>query len=713
MTDKSDILPRSNDQRLTEVQALVVDLIHRLLSTEIANIDAVIDDCLSLLGSFNMRDRAYVFVSHGGFSSNTHEWCAPGVEPMIDHLQNLPDEDFAGFLDPLRRNEAMQIADIDELPTTSLEYQLLSAQKIRSLLVVPMLDGGNYFGMVGFDSVARRGDFLPGEVYLLRAFADVIRAVLTRRMAMQDMHAAQSELARERAFLQGIVSTNASGFLVFDEHGLIIYANDACEDVLGVSLQDLIGQPFDSPNWQVTDLDGNRFTSEQEPFAIVQRSGRIVQNHRIALHCPDGLRYASINAAPIPGGEATTLRVVYAVSDVTALVEADKAREAALASARRANETKSNFLANMSHEMRTPLNGILGISSILADSVADPEHRRMIAILQDSGHLLMSIINDLLDMTKIEADALELETIPFCLATLARRIEEVHTLRASEKQLSFSVHLHDTVRMERLGDPHRLMQIIHNLVSNAVKFTEQGFVSVTLRATDPEGIVLEVHDSGIGMAKDQQARIFEPFAQADTSISRRFGGTGLGMSIVKRLVDMMGGEMEIHSAPDAGCRIALHLPLPVAEQEALPARPTPPALPLRDLTTMRVLAADDNRTNQMILGMMLGQLGAQVTMADDGLEALDLYRQDQFDLLLLDISMPRLDGVTLLRTLREIERSEGRPHVPALAFTANAMTHQVEAYLAAGFDGCLTKPLTLAKLREALQALEEAGRASG
>lgn len=712
MPDNAELLPRSNEQRLTDVQALIVDLIHRLLSAEIASVDEAIHDCLSRLGSFNMRDRAYVFVSHGDFTSNTHEWCAPGVDPVIDQLQNLPNEAFSGFMGPLSRNEAMLIPDIDDFAKGSPEHQMLAEQGIRSLLMVPMLDGGKFFGMVGFDSVTRRGDFLPGEVYLLRAFADVMRAVLMRRTATQEMHAAQAELARERAFLQGIVSTNASGFLVFDAEGVIIYANEACEDVLGVPLNELIGQPFDSPNWLVTDLDGNRFTRDQEPFAMVQRSGEIVHNHRIALHCPEGLRYASINAAPIPGDAQENQHVVYAVSDVTALVEADKAREAALASARRANDTKSNFLANMSHEIRTPLNGILGISSILSDSITDPEHKRMIAILQNSGNLLMSIINDLLDMTKIEADALELEEIPFCLAALARRIEEVHTLRASEKHLSFSVRLQDSLSKERLGDPHRLMQIIHNLVSNAIKFTEQGFVCVTLEATDPKSILLQVHDSGIGMTREQQARIFEPFTQADTSISRRFGGTGLGMSIVKRLVEMMEGTVEIDSAPQAGCRITMRLPLPVADKDKTPVRVVPTKPELRQLTELRVLAADDNRTNQMILGMMLGQLGAQVTMADDGLAALDLYRQGQFDLLLLDISMPRLDGVTLLRTLREIEISEGRPHVPALAFTANAMTHQIEGYLAAGFDGCLTKPLTLAKLREALLALAEAGRMS-
>lgn len=698
-----------NEQRLTDVQALVVELIHRLLSVGINDVDEAITESLARLGQFNERDRAYVFVSVGPTTSNTHEWCAPGVDPMIDQLQDLPNSEFQGFTGPLSRNEVMLIADIRSIPEGSAEHQLLAAQGIRSLLMVPMIDDGRFFGMVGFDSVTRRGDFLPGEIYLLRAFADVVRAVLVRRTATQAMRKAQEDLARERAFLQGIVSTNASGFLVFDEDGIIIYANDAAEDILGVALDELLGQPYDSQNWRITDLQGRRFESAEHPFATVQGTGENIRNFRMALHCDDGLRYASINAAPISAANPAKRRVVYAVSDVTALVEAEQAREAALSSAHRANQAKSNFLANMSHEIRTPLNGILGISSLLGDSITDPAQRQMIQILQDSGNLLMSIINDLLDMTKIEADALELEHIPFALGTLARRIEEVHTLRASDEGLSFSVHLTDPLGLERMGDSHRLMQIIHNLVSNALKFTETGFVRVSIDATDPCQISLCVEDSGIGMTPEHQVHVLEPFTQADTSISRRFGGTGLGMSIVKRLIEMMEGEMNIDSAPGEGTRISISLPLAaVASEDATPPAPdTPVAKP--DIPSLRVLAADDNRTNQMILGMMLGQLGAKVTMADDGLAALDLYRAGSFDLMLLDISMPKLDGVTLLSTLRAIEVSEGRRRVPALAFTANAMTHQVQSYLDAGFDGCLTKPLRLERLREALLEVTQAG----
>ena len=693
---------KTNEARLTEIQALVVGLIHQLLSADISEVDTAIDDGLARLGTFAARDRAYVFVCKDGMASNTHEWCAPGIAPMIDQLQDLPQEAFAALFQPLSADQDVLIPDIDDFLPGSPEHELLASQAIRSLLIVPMLEEGTLFGMVGFDSVRARGDFLPGEVYLLRAYADVVRSVLLRRSAMRAMRRAQDELAREQAFLQGIVSTTAAGFLVLDKDGQIVFANETCEAVLGVPVEQLIGRSHDSPDWRISDVDGHPLCPEDLPFNRVRRNGLNVMNYRIALHCDDGLRYAAINAAPIEDSAASSRHVLYAVTDATELVEAAQARERALAEAQRANDTKSSFLANMSHEIRTPLNGILGITELLADSTNDPAQSQMIAILHDSGNLLLNIINDLLDMTKIEADALELEYIPFSIAVLARRTEELHTLRAAEKRLSFAVSLDDPSGAARLGDPHRITQILHNLISNALKFTESGSVQVTLAAPDSNTVLLRVSDTGIGMTAAQQQAILQPFVQADSSISRRFGGTGLGMSIVRSLTDLFGGTLDIQSTPGQGSQITVCLPLPVANKIEQPEQPrTVPASP-KQMPGLRVLAVDDNRTNQLVLSMMLGQLEAQVTLASDGPEALGKFLDGSFDLLILDISMPGMDGIALLRAIRAIESQQGRPHTPAIAYTANAMTHQVDIYLAEGFDACLTKPLKMERLSNAI-----------
>jgi signal transduction histidine kinase/CheY-like chemotaxis protein len=693
-----------NEIRLTDIQALVVELINRLLSAPIDAIDQAIDDSLARIGSFTGRDRAYVFVIEGDMARNSHEWCGPGIEPMIEHLQALPVAELEGIRVPLAAGQAIHAPDIAHFAPGSAEYELLASQGIRSVLIVPMLEDENFFGLVGFDSVTLPGEFLPGEIYLLRSFADVVMSVLIKRRVTQDMRAAQNELARERAFLNGIVSASATGFLVLNSDGVIIYANDAAATVLGAPVDFMMGEAYNSPKWRLSNLDGEAFEDHEEPFVIVRQTGGLVQNHRIALYCDDGLRFASINAAPITGG-GQDAAVVYAVSDVTALVQAERERETALDDARRANVTKSNFLAKMSHEIRTPLNGVLGIADILADTIHDPANRQMIDVLRNSGTLLMGIINDLLDMTKIEADALELDVRPFRLVDLARRIEDAHTLRAAEKGLSFHVAVRDVSGLPRLGDAQRLAQIVHNLLGNAIKFTAQGRVQVDLSAPDAHQILLRVEDTGIGMSAEQMEHIFDPFAQADSSISRRFGGTGLGMSIVKRLAEMMGGRVSVNSELGKGTRIDVVLPLHAAKSGTqIKAEPTDSA-PTPKLPGLRVLAVDDNKTNQMILGIILGQVGARVTLADDGPSALEKFAPERFDLLVLDISMPGMDGVTLLHRIRSVEKTAGSPPTPALAFTANAMLHQVEGYRLAGFDDCVTKPLKRDVLYSTLERL--------
>jgi len=287
--------PPSNTARMTEIHALAVKLIHELLSVDLAKVDTAIHDCLARLGQFSARDRAYVFLHRENHVSNTHEWCAPGIAPAIDALQDLPTEDFASLLDPLMADGVLLIADINAFPPGSSEHEVLKAQQIRSLLLVPMIEQGALFGFVGFDSVSRSGNFLPEEIYLLQAFADVVRSVLLRKSAAE-------ELARERAFLQGIVSTTATGLMVLDSRGVIIFANDASAEMVGVPVSDLLGQRTDSLHWRVTHPDGTPLAPEDRAFAKVRASGGNITNHRVAFHDDSGTRYVSINAAPIRTG---------------------------------------------------------------------------------------------------------------------------------------------------------------------------------------------------------------------------------------------------------------------------------------------------------------------------------------------------------------------------------------------------------------------------
>ena len=404
--------------------------------------------------------------------------------------------------------------------------------------------------------------------------------------------------------------------------------------------------------------------------------------------------------------------------DVTALIQARLAAEAA-------NRTKSEFLANMSHEIRTPLNGVLGMAELLHDRVADPESREMAAQIRDSGQHLLTILNDVLDMSKIEAGKLSLEVMAFDPAALLARVGALHAPSAQERGLELDLVCDPPSPVQRLGDPHRLQQILHNLLSNALRFTARGGVRVRLVAAAGGPLTGEVADTGIGMGPEQLGRMFRPFEQADRSTSRRFGGTGLGTSIVKKLVDMMQGTIAVESEPGAGTLVRFTLPLPEVEAQApavVRGTPTLGALagdaPAKAaagidgptaLAGLHLLVADDNTTNRRLLELILQQAGATLHLTEHGAAAVAAWSPGRFHALLLDISMPGMDGCAALAAIRAAAAAAGEPPPPALAITANAMTHQVAEYRLAGFNGHVAKPFRRRELIAAILALPGLG----
>ncbi|MTJ05843.1 MAG: response regulator [Sediminimonas qiaohouensis] len=384
-------------------------------------------------------------------------------------------------------------------------------------------------------------------------------------------------------------------------------------------------------------------------------------------------------------------------ADVTELVEAMKRAQAA-------NRSKSQFLANMSHEIRTPLNGVLGMAELLESHIEDPEKFRMIQTIRRSGESLLNIINDLLDMSKIEAGRMELENAPFRIDEILRRLEDVHQLRAEEKGLSFEVMLGSGCAQPRMGDGHRVQQILHNLLSNAIKFTETGDVVLTVLARKDQPVKITIEDTGIGMTPEQIEQVFEDFVQADSSISRRFGGTGLGMPIVRKMVTMMDGQIDVDSTPGEGTHITVTLPLPMTANQIN--EPRQKASAPQSFEGHSILVADDNQTNRDLMAAMLQAMGADYKLVNDGVEAVQAARDGKFDLILMDISMPRKDGMAALAEIRAEENAANSgEQVPIVAVTAHAMAHQIADYVVAGFDSHLSKPFSREDLAQILSVM--------
>jgi signal transduction histidine kinase/ActR/RegA family two-component response regulator len=401
------------------------------------------------------------------------------------------------------------------------------------------------------------------------------------------------------------------------------------------------------------------------------------------------------------GGLARALAAERARSqELTAGLE-DRVRERT-AALDRANQAKSSFLATMSHELRTPLNGVVALSHLLAERQTAPEDKEMAALIISSGRLLEQVLTDILDFSKIEAGQLSLDRAPFDLSTCVRRVAELHRAAAEAKGLTLEWRV-DPAASAVLGDELRITQILSNFLSNAVKFTERGGISLDVtRAAN--GVLFAVRDTGIGFEAEVGERLFHRFEQADASITRRFGGTGLGLAICASLASLMDGRVWADSKPGVGSTFFAELQLPVADL-TVPVEEDGAQDVGAILAGCRVLLAEDHPVNQRVVSLILEPMGVDLIIVGDGAEAIEAEAASRYDVILMDLHMPKVDGLTAIRTIRAAEGERGSARTPIIALTADALAEHVAATRAAGADFHLAKPIRPDALIELLAAI--------
>lgn len=495
---------------------------------------------------------------------------------------------------------------------------------------------------------------------------------------------------------QAIVQSTDDAILTKTLDGVVTSWNPGAERIFGYTAQEMVGAPV------LTLFPSDRLDEENRIMAQIKAGEKVSTFETLRRHKDGHLIDVSVTLSPIFNDRQEVVGASKIARDIGAR-KRNQALEHAKDLAERTAQARSAFLANMSHELRTPMNAVLGFTRLLLETRLDDEQRKHLHTIHTAGEALLALLNDILDSAKLDNGSVTLESVDFDLDALLQQIEATYSLSAGSKGLVLVVDKAPGVASHYVGDSLRLGQVLTNLVGNAIKFTQQG--RVTLRVEQvKEGLHLAVVDTGIGMTGEQQHRLFAPFQQADESVARRFGGTGLGTYISKQLVELMGGRIWVESVQGQGSTFHVVVPLAVATPtEDVPISELHIALP-----PLRVLVVDDVPVNLQLLGLILKKDGHEVVRASGGEEAVQRVQEAHFDMVLMDMQMPGVSGLEACERIRAWEQAHDKPHTPVVAMTASVLLSDREAAQRAGMDGFATKPVVLAQLRAEMAMVLEA-----
>jgi PAS domain S-box-containing protein len=587
-----------------------------------------------------------------------------------------------------------------------------------SSLALPLASAGRPFGALTIYS--RQSDpFSADELRLLRELADDL-AYGVSILRLRQAHArAEAEVHRQREWLRVTLSSIGDAVLATDTAACVTFLNPIAAALTGWTADEALGQPV-ARIFQ-TVQEGSRQTAADVVAQVLDCKRVVALANHTALVTKDGGEVPiEDSAAPILDAAGDVTGVVLVFHDVTEKRRAQEALQASEERLRRlaetaqaANVAKSQFLANMSHELRTPMNAILGMIDLVLGESLPPAACDHLQTAREAADTLLELLNEILDLSRIEAGRFDLEAVPFSLRKTVEQVVKILDVRASEKGLDLICDLPADVPDALVGDPLRLRQVLVNLVGNAIKFTPKGEIrlraAIGVRESQRVSLAFSVADTGIGISPEDRQRIFAPFTQADASTTRRYGGTGLGLTISQKLVELMGGRIWVESQSGRGstfhftAQLALGIdgqPGPEAPRATAPlAQPTRP---------LRVLLAEDTRANQKLVTYVLTKRGHHVEIAADGEQALDLVEQQEFDVVLMDVQMPRMDGFQVTAAIRKLP-VPAKARLPIIAMTAHALKGDEERCLAAGMDSYLSKPINS---RELTELVERLGRAA-
>ncbi|MCL6474925.1 MAG: response regulator [Firmicutes bacterium] len=669
------------------------------------NFDEAVQWCLSEIARICGADRAGMWLldTEQNAFVLSHRWFAPNSHNRPVAPNKLPVDQVQWALPTLQEGKPIVVRHTDDLPPEAEPARrALKASLANSIIALPLRRGNELVGFMTFVNFIESDLWRAEDITLLQVAAHLTEGVLERVRMVESLRQSEQRLP-------GILTALPDLVFVLDTEGRII-------DYHAHRRESLLLPPEVFMFEKVSELLPPSVTQVTEDALQRLRSTGELQQCEYELTHPNGeIRHYEARFASGEAGNTIAVvrditerkRAEMELADLNAELEHAllQAQELAVA-AEAASHAKSEFLASMSHEIRTPMNGIIGMTELLLSTPLNEEQRDYLKTLRSSADLLLSILSDILDIAKIEAGKMVLESVPTDLREVVQDTVKLFMPRAREKDLALRAEVTEDLPNAVLTDPMRLRQILANLVNNAIKFTEQGGVAVRAELLQQEEgrawVRLSVEDTGIGIPPERLHAIFEAFTQADSSTTRRYGGTGLGLTICKRLAELMGGHIDVSSEVGRGSTFWVDLPLPVVHAVTQPANaeatPTEPE-PL--LAGLRILLVEDNEVNRKVAVRMLQKLGCEVDIATDGRQAIDKTAQQQYDLVFMDVYMPGMDGYEATRLIRQREEAMGS-HQVIIAMTANAMEGDRELCLQAGMDDYLAKPFREADLRQAI-----------